>query len=135
MSESDEVREFLDARGCPDDVVEGGVEGLLAAWEKTAQQVERGYPLGLDDYLNDLDGRQLLEDVLKEVPEARTPDVADRLHRADARMRGAVRRVDECLWGSRVAEAEGWNADDEWWYFAIPRSPGAELSADLEDRD
>ena len=58
------VHVFLLSRGCPDDVVEMGLEGLLLEWERAVAQVESGYPLGLDDYLNDLDGRQLLEESL-----------------------------------------------------------------------
>ena len=134
MSDRSDVRQFLESRGCPDDVIESGTAGLVEAWEHAAEQVEGGYPLGLDDYLNDLDGRQLLENLLEAVPGAGTPALEKRLHAADEKMRAATRRVNECLWGSRVAEAEGWNADDHWWYFAVPASPGPELREDLGSR-
>ena len=68
---SDEmVKRFLNGRGCPEDVVERGLAGLVEDWERTAEQVGSGYPLGLDDYLNDVDGRQLIEDCVSAIPEA-----------------------------------------------------------------
>ena len=49
---SDEVREFLRERGCPERVVERGLEGLLASWAVTVDEVSAGYRFGLDDYRN-----------------------------------------------------------------------------------
>jgi hypothetical protein len=132
MIEIDAVRRFLRERGCPDDVVAGGLEGLIEEWERAVRDVERGYPLGLDDYLNDLDGRQLLEEAL---PLAAVPDreaARARIRAADERMKRCVRSTDECLWGDRVAEAEGWTPIENWWYFRVPRSPGPLLREDLE---
>jgi len=129
---TDDLREFLRGRGCPDDVVAGGLEGLVAAWEHTVAQVEGGYPLGLDDYLNDLDGRQLLADALNEAPEGVSAPLRPRVEAADQRMRRHVSRVDECLWGDRVAAAEQWDAERNWWYYAVPRQPAGMLREDLE---
>jgi hypothetical protein len=132
MSETDAVRRFLRGRGCPDDVVAGGIEGLIAEWERIAGDVERGYSLGLDDYLNDLDTRQLLEQALSFAPAAAREALAGRILAADERMKRCVAPTDECLWGRRVAEAEGWTPDENWWYFGIPRAPGSQLREDLE---
>lgn len=132
MTANDPVRAFLENRGCPEDVVSGGLEGLVAEWERAVQQVETGYPLGLDDYLNDLDGRQLLEDALDVASEIERAATVARVKSADARMRRAVRLVNECLWGARVADQEGWSADRNWWYFGVPMNPGPILRDDLD---
>ena len=68
MKEKDPVGEFLRNRGCPEHVVRGGLRGLVESWEEVVRSVEEGYSLGLDDYLNDMDGRQLIEEVLHVVP-------------------------------------------------------------------
>ena len=110
----DSVREFLRARGCPDDVVSGGLEGLVADWERVAQAVEQGDPLDtLDDYLNDMDAR------------------AARLGAADARIRAALIPSGRCLWGEAIAASRGWKPAREWWYFMRPARPGPGLRADL----
>lgn len=125
------VRAFLSARGCGEHVIAGGLDGLLEAWERTAEQLEHGYPLTLDDYLNDLDGRQLIEHVVEAVPEALTPAARKRLAAADRRVRGSTRERKRCLWGEALAQSEGWEAEREWWYWAEPKSPGPDLKADL----
>lgn len=132
---NDTVREFLLSRGCPDDVVASGLDGLLDDWERTVRQVESGYPLGLDDYLNDLDGRQLLEDALAVAPKLERTAARVRVEGADARMRREATIIDECLWGNRVADQEGWTVDHNWWYFAVPRKPGNTLREDFDPAD
>ena len=132
MMADDAVHEFLLSRGCPDDVVEMGLEGLLLEWERAVAQVESGYPLGLDDYLNDLDGRQLLEESLEVAPDLECAAAHVRLAAADARMRREARFTEECLWGNRIADQEGWTAEHNWWYFAVPRTPGSTLREDLD---
>lgn len=137
------VRAFLRARGCPPGVVAGGLEGLIAEWERVAESVEQGYPLDtLDDYLNDMDGRELIEEALAAVPGARggSLDAADaraasldvRLAAADARIRSALVPALACLWGEAIAARHRWSAAREWWYFMKPARPGPGLGAELE---
>jgi hypothetical protein len=127
------VTGFLRAQGCPDEVVSGGFEGLVAGWERTAAQVRGGYPLGLDDYLNDIDARQLIEDVVAQLPDAGEPALMLRVQAADLAMREAIDGTDECLWGEAIADREGWTPDENWWYFGLPREPGPQLREELED--
>ena len=130
--DSPAVREFLMSRGCPDEVVEAGIEGLLTDWEHTVEQVHDGYPLGLDDYLNDLDGRQLLEEALELLSPGERETVLERLRAVDQRMKLMVTTWNTCLWGDGVAASQGWTPEDEWWYFSVPRSPGPLLREDLK---
>ncbi len=135
MTADDPVREFLRARGCPDEVVAGGLAGLVGDWERAGAQVEAGYPLGLDDYLNDLDARQLIEECLAVASDAERAKASARVAAADERIRRHVRLIDECLWGSKVAALERWTRERNWWYFAVPKSPGALLRDDLAAHD
>ncbi|TMQ74175.1 MAG: hypothetical protein E6K81_00835 [Candidatus Eisenbacteria bacterium] len=134
MSGRDPVRRFLAERGVPAGMVAAGLPGLIAEWERTVAQIETGYPLGLDDYLNDLDGRQLLAEAVALAAADERPPATERIGRADARARAHLRAVGECLWGARVAEYEGWTPEVNWWYFAVPRSPGPLLREDLGAR-
>ena len=124
----DPIRRFLRARGVADHVVEGGIEGLMAAWEQTAAAIEAGYSLTLDDYLNDLDARQILEVVLSAMPDPDGP-LLDRLRAADARVRAATVPARQCVWGD--GGSRGWTERRNWWYFVIPRAPGEDLADDL----
>ena len=124
----DPITLMLQARGCPEHVVRGGLEGLVAAWERSAAEIERGYPLGWHDYLNDLDGRQIIEDVLRTMPQA-DGRLAARLRDADGRVRAATRPAGRCVWPAQ--EREGRDAHRSWWYHVVPESPGPDLADDM----
>ena len=124
----DPIRAFLRARGVAEHVVRGGLEGLMGAWEQTAGAIETGYSLTFDDYLNDLDARQILEVVLSAMPEPDGPFL-DRLRDADARVRAATVPSGRCVWGEDASPV--WTERRHWWYFVVPRSPGEDLAEDL----
>lgn len=123
----DQLRRFLRARGVADHVVEGGLHGLVGAWERVVAAVETGYPLGMEDYLNDLDVRQIIEVVVSAMPTS-DGSLLDRLRAADARMRAATVPALRCVWGD---SASSLTERRNWWYFVIPRHPGEELAAGL----
>ena len=108
MAMSDPVREFLRQRGAPAHLVEGGLDALLQAWEQIVQSVESGYLLDLDDYLNDMDVRQLIEESLLVATDAQRKEAAGRLEKIDEQMRAQVEPTSACLWGAEVAHEEGW---------------------------
>ena len=74
----------------------------------------------MDDYLNDLDGRQLLEEALAVAPKEQKEAFLKRVHHADELMKSLVESTERCLWGEEVAEAEGWTPKKNWWYFSKP---------------
>lgn len=122
MGAADEVRVFLRDRGIADEVVAAGVEGLVARWEQAAREAERErYPFGVEDWLNDLDGRQLLHELAHAVKGAVAGAAAARLDEADQRVRAATEVAGECLWGDGLAKRMHWTPGVEWWYWRTPR--------------
>ena len=133
MMRPDPVRHFLHERGSPPHVVEGGLEGLLRGWEETVTSLAKGYPVDtLDDYLNDLDGRQILDEALAFVPPRQFDPVYRRLALADSRFLALVTPVSRCLWGERAATANGWDPDRNWWYWRRPRHAGPDLHREID---
>lgn len=133
MTTLDPVRAYLRETGCGGQVVEEGLPGLVAKWERTVQAVANGYPLGLDDYLNDLDARQLLEEALEVATVAQQEEMAERIERADELMQSVTEPTTICLWGDEVAKEEGWTPQENWWYFARPRQANEELLAEIAE--
>jgi len=133
MQGKDPVREFLRKRGCPEHVVRGGLQGLGEGWEEGVRSVAEGYNLGLDDYLNDMDGRQLLEEALAVAPAQEKRNILARVRKADADMRVLVRPSGRCLWGDETARQEGWTERKNWWYYGRPIEAGDELLAELDE--
>ena len=133
MKDNDPVGEFLKNRGCPDHIVRGGLRGLAESWEEVVRAVEEGYSLGLDDYLNDMDGRQLLEEALAVAPAQEKKVAVARVRKADAALRALVRPAGRCLWGDEAARQEGWTEKKNWWYYCRPIKAGDELLAELDE--
>lgn len=119
----DALRTFLRQRGVAPKVVEGGLEYLVAGWERTAAEAEQGYELEIEDWLNDLDGRQLLFEARAHVGDGEWGSLADRLAAADAKFRAATVEVEECLWGEPEALVRGYTREVNWWYWRRWRQP------------
>jgi len=129
----DPARDYLRERGCGEHVIEGGLDGLVENWEKTVREVEEGYSLTLDDYLNDLDARQLIAEAILVATDDQRAALNARLNHADERMRSLTEPAKVCLWGEEVAQAEGWTEEDNWWYFARPIKADPEFLAEIDE--
>ncbi len=130
--QDDPVRDYLRQSGAPYSVVAQGLRGLVENWERVVDQVVEGYPLTLDDYLNDMDGRQLLQNALDLAPDEVREVFLARVNDADNRIRLNLVPAGRCLWGSIVAEEEQWIHEVNWWYFEQPRNPGLKLKQELD---
>lgn len=132
MSE-DAVRDFLRESGCGQHVIEKGLPGLVESWEKVVQAIDEGYMLSLDDYLNDLDSRQLLGEALGVASPAEIEKFETRIQLADDQMKSLTTRCSVCLWGDEVAEEEGWTPKKNWWYYARPVQADRDLLAEIDE--
>jgi hypothetical protein len=131
--EDDPITAFLRKQGASYAVVANGLRGLVENWERVVGLVESGYPQGLDDYLSDMDGRQLLENALELASADARNGVMARVRDADHRILVLLRPAGKCLWGPIAAEDEGWTPERNWWYFQLPKSPGPALLAELDE--
>ncbi|HTR96776.1 MAG TPA: hypothetical protein VMH61_02645 [Candidatus Acidoferrales bacterium] len=122
MTTGEAARVFLRERGLADEVVEAGTEGLIARWEQAARETERErYPFGIEDWLNELDGRQLIAELAAAVPGAVAGAQAARLDEADRRLRAATEMAGACVWGEALATRMRWQPATQWWYWRLPR--------------
>ena len=102
-------------------------ERLLSDWARLSEKVS-SYSLTIDDYTNDLTGRDALDLVLSWA----SPELIDRLRpeiqRADKRFVEATVEDDRSLIGRyfRIDNKAG------WWWRRLPRS--GRLADDLSDR-
>lgn len=129
----DRIDAWLRARGASGALVGLGLEGLVREWEATVASIAAGYRLTWDDYVNDLDLRQIVEELLSAEPDTRGP-LLRRLRAADATLREATLPSATCVWGEDVAARHRWNPRRSWWYWAVPRRAGRDLVDDLAAR-
>ncbi len=119
-SESDALRTWLVARGCPEHVVAGGLDGRVADWERTSHALARGAAMSMEEWLDHTDARQMIWEMVQNFPEEFDVERDARLLSADELVRRHALAVDDCIWGSETALAEGWDPDVEWWYWRRP---------------
>lgn len=108
-----EIQEYLRDNGYPAHVVRGGREGLLRRWREFVGQVENGYPLGLEDYRNDLDLRGIIAMV----------GLDEQVHDLDERFARHLTACDRRVWES--------SPSNPFWDFGYPSNAGEDLLADL----
>ena len=117
---NDPVREYCRKKGYADHVIQGGIGYLVESWEQIVQSIANGETQYKYDYLNDLDGRQILEEVLKVANSDQRKRFSTRIEVADQRFLSLTISTRECLWGSKNAIKHGWTREKHWWYFRRP---------------
>ena len=121
-SAMDTIRRHLEQREVDSLVIEGGLDDLVSGWKRLASQVEGGSERWMwEEWLNDLDGREIIQDLLDHVPESRTALGA--VERADERFAASTIATDQCVWGDGTAARRGWTREKNWWYWRDPPTP------------
>ncbi len=108
-----EIEEYLRENDYPEHVARGGREGLIRRWREFVEQVEKGYPLGLEDYRNDLDLRGIISML----------ELDNEVRDSDERFARLLTACDRRVWESA--------ASNPFWDFGHPSNAGEELLADL----
>ena len=116
----DPVRDFLASREYADFVIRDGLPGLVASWEAAVASVAGGEEQYQDDYLNDMDGRRILEEAMAAAPPAERSAWAERVRVADETIRRHLVPTASCLWGEENAAKHGYSRDVDWWYYHRP---------------
>ena len=119
----DPVRRYLAERGVSPGVRQRGLRGIVTQWDAIASRAQR-YDLTLDDWLNDLDLRDIIAGAMLVAREDERRDLQSILARADERFRRATVESPRPL----VAGAD---RTAQWWYLRHPAQPGAGMRDDL----
>jgi hypothetical protein len=101
-------------------------EGLFKTWHWLVDQVESGaYDDMVDEYVNGLIQRDLLEDAVSLVAPARQGPIRELVEPLDFRFEAATRSVDAPLYVNtgRVPR---------WWFFRVPLRAGAYFRQHLD---
>ena len=125
MRSRDSVRRYLIERGVRPDLVGGGLTGLVERWTNIVDEISRGYRLTLDDYLNDMDVRDIIAGALTVANPGEHEEVANSLAQADRKLRELTKASPSLL--------ENPPSLERWWYWRRPKKAGPSLTRDLRD--
>ncbi len=110
-----EIRKHLRELGYAEHVWREGREGLVRRWREFVEQVESGYPLGLEDYRNDLDIRAAIA----------AAGLESEVRALDERFRGMLAGTGRRVWESS-------SGGSPFWDFGYPWNASGELLEDLQ---
>jgi hypothetical protein len=113
MTEED-LADYLEGSGYPAHLVRGGSQGLIARYKKFVEEVEHGYPYGLDDYRRDLDLRGVIE----------TAELSGEVAEEDARLEEMLVCREVRVWESLPGNPN--------WDFGFPRNAPRDLLRGLK---
>jgi hypothetical protein len=74
-----------------------------------------------EEWVNDLDTREILQDLLDNVPESGVALQA--VEAADKRFAASALPTEACEWGDESAARHGWTRQKNWWYWRKPPTP------------
>src|SRR5687768_7290082 len=114
----------------PPDVSE--IRDLIDQWATFVGDLARqDYTFDLDNWLNDVDVRELILEALPMFSREEMGDHALKLDEADKAFMAATRAFKRCVWGAGTAKKERWTADKNWWYFRTPLRSNSQLEDEL----
>jgi hypothetical protein len=119
-SPSPAVRKFCEQRKFSRFVRDGGIDYLLRRWTRIVAHVEEGYHGIFEEYLNDMDARRIMSELLpiaSDEERARAEAVVPEL---DERFFKVTVPVDSCIWGPQREADYGYRPDHDWWYYRLP---------------
>jgi hypothetical protein len=122
----DAVDRYLAERGVAEHLRARGLRGMIDDWARIAASAEH-YDFTLDDWINDLDLRDIIAGALTVASPGNQRRMRAVLARADERFRAATVECARPLGGAAAGESES----DAWWYRRAPARPGATMRDDL----
>lgn len=96
---------------------------FINKWYIFVQEVEQGYEMTIDDYTNDLTKRDLIDELLRQLPETLKNKVNTLIEPSDKRFDSATNILKEPIFRED---------NPPWWWYRIPKILVGELKEDVE---
>lgn len=124
------VREYCIQRGFAERICNEGLDYLVETWKRTVDEVLEGYRGLFDEFLNDMDGRQIISELMQLGSEEEGTRVLEPLASLDQSFFKVTQAIDVCIWGENQAAKHGYDPQQNWWYYRVPENLDS-----VEDRD
>jgi hypothetical protein len=124
------IQQYCEQRKFASFVIKEGLDYLIPRWEMTVQAIKSGYTLSVDEYLNDMDTRRIIDEVWSLASDEQVDQYHNRLQAADQEYFDFTVPVQNCIWGSKNVAKYGYRPDHHWWYYHIPINTGSRWRAE-----
>ena len=116
----DPMRDFIRRQGWAPHILRNGLDYLILRWGKIVSNVVDGKPQYYYDYLNDMDTRRILGEILDRFPNEIKSEDVQRVQDLDANIRKVLVPTKSCIWGENTAQKRNYTADIHWYYYHYP---------------
>lgn len=111
-------------------MIEGGLEAAIERWDLISRTA-KNYDFTLDDWLNDMDLRDIIAGAMAVAGPQELKSMAERLSKADHKLREATVETGS-IWGSAMTGEMTPDPETAWWYYRRPSEPGETMQEDLD---
>jgi len=105
-------------RGKSDLVQKDGLNYLIPEWKRFVTDYSGKEDL-MDEWLNSLDGRMIIDQILALLPTSERKWVEEQLSPIDNLFRSMSFETNECVWGASNEKSNGYNRASHWYYYRI----------------
>ena len=115
-SHTDEIKAILANKA--DFVQQNGLNYLIPNWQSFAEYYADTEDM-IDEWLNDLDTRRIIDEILEVLPENERTKIEQNLKLIDDKVIAKTFEVNECVWGDKVERLYNYNRNKHWYYYRM----------------
>jgi hypothetical protein len=113
---NEKVKELL--KDYADFVQKDGLNYLIPNWQRFADKYADTEDT-LDEWLNDLDTRKIIDEVIEVLSEKDRRKIELDLKPIDAKVIEKTFEINECVWGGLVEKNSNYNRRKHWYYYRM----------------
>lgn len=106
-------------RGNSELVQRAGLNYLMPCWTRNVAAVDDED--NMDEWLNDLDGRKIIDEILDLLTEQERTIVRRKLEPIDQLFVTKTFETNECVWGEANERSNGYDRIKHWYYYRLNR--------------
>jgi hypothetical protein len=108
-------------KNCADFVVRDGLNYLIPKWRKFTNSVSENDGSTIDDNLNDLDARKIIDTILPLLAEQEKDRIMSEIYFCDTQYISKTFEVRDCLWGLENELIHGFTRQNNFYYYRAPQ--------------
>ena len=130
---TDGLKAYFLSKGYADHVVNAGLARLIRSWADIARSLSNSDPAYImyDEFLNDMDGRRILEEALSVISPEERAAVQSQVDEADKVFRESTVEISKCIWGEDNVKKHGYSSEKDWYYYRRPKEVDDSWPSDL----
>jgi len=104
-----------------DFVIKNGLNYLIPKWKKFTNKVHENDGSIIEDYLNDLDTRNIIDKILPLLTEIEKASILQEVNFQDRQFIDRTFELKDCIWGVQNETIHGYTRQKHFYYYRAPQ--------------